>query len=307
MMDINDMLEVITVKDTDTEDGYSPGVYVDRVPTYGYKLRAKKGSFLEQLEIKTKGKFKLENDPENYVQEVRIMLVDAINKYYELFGHTEDEESMRRWVYTVVDRKLIDLARSFKSGHSFYDTKKREYIINQIEYFGKSLNDSEILENYINNINQSIMTSSKNEFIRWFEDNKNDILTNKQIKYLENEDISISQKNISTLHKTIIKRVDRAYHNLSIEENKERKLNLKLDIIDTLMSCDTLEEFNDIITRVCVVDEVDFINDFIYEELEFKDCKEFTSVLKQENKIDRKLYNKIFNILIKLENKLTLK
>ena len=99
------------------------------------------------------------------------MLVDAINKYYELFGHTEDEESMRRWVYTVVDRKLIDLARSFKSGHSFYDTKKREYIINQIEYFGKSLNDSEILENYINNLNQSIMTSSKNEFIKWFEDN----------------------------------------------------------------------------------------------------------------------------------------
>ena len=73
------------------------------------------------------------------------------------------------------------------------------------------------------------------------------------------------------------------------------------------MSCDTLEEFNDIITRVCVVDEVDFINDFIYEELEFKDCKEFTNVLKQKNKIDRKLYNKIFNILIKLENKLTLK
>ena len=50
------------------------------------------------------------------------------------------------------------------------------------------------------------------------------------------------------------------------------------------MSCDTLEEFNDIITKVCVVDEVNFINDFIYEELEFKDCKEFTSVLKQENK-----------------------
>ena len=60
------------------------------------------------------------------------------------------------------------------------------------------------------------------------------------------------------------------------------------------MSCDTLEEFNDVITRVCVVDEVNFINDFIYEELEFKDCKEFTSVLKQENKIDRKLYNKSF-------------
>ena len=213
---------------------------------------------------------------------------------------------MRRWVYTVVDRKLIDLARSFKSGHSFYDTKKREYIINQIEYFGKSLNDSEILENYINNINQSIMTSSKNEFIKWFEDNKNDILTNRQVKYLENEDTNISQKNISTLHKTIIKRVDRAYHNLSIEENKERKLNLKLSILDTLMSCDTLEEFSKMIIKVCVIDEVDFINDFIYEELEFKDCKEFTSILKQKKKMNKEIYYKIFNVLIKLEKKLTL-
>lgn len=307
-MDIKDMLEVVTVKDNEGENGYSPGVYVNRIPTYGYKLRAKKDSFLEQLEIKAKGKFKLENDAENYVQEVRLILAEAISKYYSTYGHdSHDEEGMKKWIYTVVNRKLIDMAKGLKSGNSFYDSRKGEYIINQIEYFGQGKQDSEILESYVNNINKSIMESSKNDFIEWFEDNKKDILTNKQVQYLENDNVDINPKNIKTLHKNIIKRVDRAYHSLSIEENKERKLALKLSIINSLMECESLDQFNDVIIKVCVEDEIDFINDYIYEELEFKDCKEFTSVLKEEKKISKDIYYKIFNILINLEKKLTSK
>lgn len=297
MINFDEMIEVVKVKEGKE---FVEGWYNDKKPVFGYKLRAKKGSLLDKVEIKSKAKFKLENDSENYVQEVRIILDDVIKKYYELHN-CEDDNEVAKWVHKVVDRRLINLARGLKGGNSYYDAEKEEYIINQIEYF-EDYCDESILEYHINNIKESTINNSKTEFLQWFEDNKHNILTKKQLDYLSNEIVGL--KNEKRLHRNIVKRVDKAYHDNSILENRKKKLIFKLNCVQDLLDCYDLKELKSLIIDMDSIDECYFVIDEIYKGLEFKDCKKITSVLKDECEIDKDLYYKLFNILINLEKKL---
>lgn len=300
MIRMEDMLEIVTVRDVQSDEMYSPGIYHNRKPIFGLILRAKKGSFLERLEIKAKGKFKLENDPENYVQEVRFMLHEAIRSYYRREDASEDDEKAKEWIFTDVSNKLENLARASKNV-SYYDWEKGEFIINQFDYFEHSEASYEMLESYINNIGESKMTDNRTEFIKWFEENKYDILTSKQISYLDNEfAIEYSKQSRYYMKKAIVKKIDKVYHDKSIQEYKINKVNNKLEIVQELLSSD-VRAVGKMISRLHMNECCEFIIERIYEELSMQDCKEFTSILNENKKINILMILKVLQILRLIE------
>lgn len=298
---MEDMLEVVTVKDVKSENGYSPGIYYNRKPVFGLILRAKKGSFLERLEIKAKGKFKLENDPENYVQEVRFMLHEAINSYYKKNDASEDDEKAKEWIFTDISNKLENLARATKNV-SYYDWDKGEFIINQFDYFEHSEASSEMLEDYINNIGMNRMMDGRTEFIKWFEYNKYNILTSKQISYIDNDNVNTYGKQQKYYMKNaIIKKIDKVYHDKSIEQYKIDKVNNKLNLIQEITQCDDAILVGRKISGLHMNECCEFIIDRIYEELPMSDCMEFTNIINKNKKINLLMIVKVLQILRLME------
>lgn len=304
MLKIEDMLETRMVKDVTDERGYSEGYYNNRVPVYGYYLKAKKGSLLEGLEIYSKSKFKLEKDPENYAQEARLETWLALKDYYENVGNKNDsEEDVSAWVYKVVTNKLKDLSRKLKSSVSYYDWEKGEYIINDILYLDKTREDDSekyldiIME--IDNIKNS--KKSESEFKIWLNNNKDRILTNRQIGYLDGS-IMINNKNESKIKNNIIKRIDNNFHENYIIENKIIKLNNMLDEIKRVSELLSESEISNELMKLDVEGKCYVIDDMLYQNLQFEDCKNLTNVLNGEKVEDVQFFNRILEILIKKEN-----
>lgn len=304
MIKMEDMLEIVTVRDVESEAGYSPGIYYNRKPVFGLILRAKKGSFLERLEIKAKGKFKLENDPENYVQEVRFMLCEAIDSYYKKDDASEDDSKAKEWIFKDVSNKLEDLARKTKSV-SYYDWDKGEFIINQFDYFEHSEASAEMLENYINNIGVSKMMDGRTEFMKWFEYNKYNVLTRKQISYIDNDNVdTYGKQQRYYMKKAIIKKIDKVYHDKSIKQYKIDKINNKLNLIQEITKCDDMIAVGRKISGLHLNECCEFILDRIYEELSMSDCMELTNVINKNKKINLLMIVKVLQILRLMESEL---
>ena len=307
MVKIEDMLEVGMVKDVSDPRGYSEGYYHNRVPVHGFYLKAKKGSLLERLEIYAKSKFKLERDPENYTQDVRIEMWLALQKYYSEVGSANDGESkVNAWVYTVVKNKMDDLSKLAKSNVSYYDYEKEEYIINNIIYLDKRNEDD--CEEYLNvimeieEIKKSIAEDSKSEFKIWLENNKDEILTKKQIGYLSGDVIINDKGNESRIKKNIIKRVDRYFHDNYILENRIKKEECKLNKIRKITECFEKKDISSELIKMS--NEEDFyVIDILYDNMELCDCKLLTSLISNNIELDDSFFNKILNILLQEEDK----
>lgn len=290
MIKFEDMIETRMIKDTSDERGYY--------------LKAKKGSLLEGLEIFAKSKFKLEKDAENYVQEARIETYLALKEYYNNVGSEDDsEEDVSAWVYKVVTNKLKNLSMLLKSSVSYYDWEKGEYIINNIIYLDKRNDDDSeehldvIME--IDNIKHA--ENSKSEFKIWLDNNKTKYLTKKQIAYL-NGDIIINDKgNESRMKQKILKRIDKQFHDDYILENKCNKL---INQLEEIQKVSTLYNEDEIATELIRLDSLEkeyVIDDILYENLDFEDCRNLTRVLNGETIEDLKFFTRIMQILIKKE------
>ena len=289
MIKFEDMIEIRMIKDSD-----------DR----GYYLKAKKGSLLEGLEIFAKSKFKLEKDAENYVQEARIETYLALNEYYNNVGSEDDsDEDVSAWVYKVVTNRLKNLSMSLKSSVSYYDWEKGEYIINNIIYLDKRNEDDteDHLEVIMEIDNIKHAENAKSEFKIWLENNKTNCLTKKQIGYLNGEVVINDKGNESRMKQKILKRIDKQFHDDYILENKCNKL---INQLEEIKKISLLYDENEIAAELIRLDSLEkeyVIDDILYENLDFEDCRNLTRVLNGETIEDLKFFTRIMQILIKKE------
>lgn len=301
-IEFDKMITTSMVKD---KDGFTYGIYNDRKPIYGYYLKAINKTLLNDIEIMAKSMFKLEKDSENYVQDARIETCLALEKFYNKFGYEQDEKFIKSWVYKVVKRKLKDNARKCKSNVYTFDNSNNEFFVNKILSFDELKEEDdgrfEDLECDIFDIYNKKDIS--NEFIKWLNNNKNDLLTKKQVNFLDNNEIVSDKGNRSRIKKKIYTKIVKNYGEYQTEYFKEKnkqftydKINKILDSIDKdcfeefIYGCDKLEDLH-----------YDKIINHIYEELQFNSLKQFSECLNTGRYInDKKIKYEIINILCDL-------
>lgn len=247
---------------------YTYGTYFDRIATPGFYLEAKPNTLMSDLEHKAKAKFKLENDPESYVQEVRISYFKMLDKFIKKHGEPKtekDEEYMRNYIGKGCINDLEDLRRTMKSNTYYLDRKLGEYIVQELINIGnkdgKRTLSIETLEYDIHNKNET-MVECYSEFAEWFNNEKYNILTKRQIEYLNDPSI-IDSKNKNKIDKRINKRIDQKYSNLSIDECRRYNLNRKIKILNQILDSKDDKSMLKIISNTIKTEE--WFEDFIYD------------------------------------------
>lgn len=303
---LDDLLELSTVKEGEC---YSLGYYHNRVPIFGLYLKAKKGSILERVEIMAKGKFKLEMDSENYAQEVRSKFFELLEKYIKENGLPQTNEginNMNGWLYKSCCNYMSNLSKLLKSGASVRDRQTGDYTIFKL----LSLDEEQSLQG---EVEKTLDESSKESFCffrQWFNENKEDILTKKQLQYLENEQ-TVLVNNRARMNKTISERVYRYYSEDTISRYRIDKLNQKLKVLEDLLF-NTITDRQFMYKLVKYMRKEKWITEYVYS-LSFETCKMITNTCKRKevsykkiNVIEiedelRNLYSFILKTLKKLE------
>lgn len=292
---------------------YTNGTYVDRKPVCGVYLESYKDTLLFDLEIKAKAKFKLEKDAENYCQEVRFHYFKMLDKYINKFGEPEtesDELHMKNYIAKGCLNELKNLAKKMKSNVSYYDDEKGEFIIQKLLSIGNKDRSCEIsldtLEYDVYNRDKT-NTNCYSDFEVWFNNYKTVVLTKKQLDYLDDPSI-VDYSNKNKIEKNIRKRIDLAYHDLTVKDCKCWEIIRKIDLLERILNYNTnidmikgivnvmddepwlLEELYSSDMDVCRM-ITDFVNCFFYEdrvvsrkisEILIKKLKEFENILEKQ-------------------------
>lgn len=247
---------------------YTYGTYFDRIATPGFYLEAKPNTLMSDLEHKAKAKFKLENDPESYVQEVRISYFRMLDKFIKKHGEpkaVKEEDYMKNYIARGCLDDLKNLAKKMKSNTYYFDDKIGEFIVQELINIGDKDNNNtvtiETLGYDIHNRNET-MIECYNEFADWFNNEKHKILTKKQIDYL-NDPSTIDYKNKNKIDKRIRKRIDEKYSDLSINQCKRNNLIRKIKILNDILDCKTDKSMLIIIANKIKTEE--WFEDFIYD------------------------------------------
>lgn len=288
MINIKEYYNPFNIKTILEGKEYTYGTYFDRIATPGFYLEAKKDTLLADLEHKAKAKFKLENDPESYVQEVRISYYRMLDKFIKKHGEpgtVKKENYMKNYIARGCLDDLKNLAKKMKSNTYYFDDKIGEFIVQELINIGNDDNNHtvtiETLGYDIHNRNET-MVECYNEFAEWFNNEKYKILTKKQIEYLNDPSI-VTNKNKRTMEKNIRKRIDQNYSNLFIGECKKYNLDRKVKTLNDILDCKddlsmlriiankikTEEWFEDFIYDVdfdTITYISDYINGFYYED-----------------------------------------
>lgn len=286
--------------------GYTYGTYFNRVPVCGYYIEAKTESLLFNLEIKAKAKFKLEHDAENYVQEVRESYFMVLEKYIENYGvpKTQFEENhLKGYVSRGCINHLKNLAKKNKSNVSYFDNEKGEFIIQQLVAIGNTDRGDQVsldtLEYDIYNRQESIV-ECYNDFAEWFNEVKYDILTKKQIEYLDDPE-SIYYSNKKRIENNIRKRLDDKYCDLSISECKAYNIQKKIDIINKILDKPKCKSMMKNLAEA--VEREDWLEELLYQS-DIGICIYITDAINGFHYEDYKTIYKITNILVDKLNEL---
>lgn len=274
---LDSLLEIGTVKEGDE---YVQGYYNNRVPVYGLYLKAKKDTILERVEIMAKGKFKLEADSENYAQEARAVFFEKLGEYLKEHEEptTEKEiDNMNAWLYKSCYNYMQNLARDTKGTVSSYDKNEGYLVVNLLSL---DLDDGDLARTLEKEVEDKLSESkveSYNAFRIWFNENKNKILTKKQLEYLENEFSVPNPSNRAKIRKNIAKRVNEKYNKDSVMQHRFKTLTQKIDTVLYLMESDTDEVLYERV--VDTIDKKDWLTEEVYG-LSFSTCRTITEARK---------------------------
>ena len=231
---IDELLEVSTVKEG---DNFSLGRYEGRVPHYGLYLRPVKNSVLERIEKKARLKFQLEEDAENYSQEARVIFFQKMKEYMVEKGcptNEKEKNDMFGYLYNACNNSLTNLARWSKSNRSVYDEEANEFSIVQLLSMDNDNESLPILEKEVEDKLTEINSKSFSYFRIWFNENKDKILTKKQLAYLEDEQ-SVGLKNRSKINRTISERIYRNYTDESIIKHRISKIKHRKEVLEDVI------------------------------------------------------------------------
>ena len=302
-IEIEDMLELKTIKDPNGENGYSLGMYDDRVSLNGFYLKAVKGSLLERIETFFCTKFQLENDNENFRQMARLQFWLSVQKYYEKFGFDESVKP-DGFIYTDCKYKAMDIAKLAKSNVSVCDRSTGKYHINKIESYEKKFVEeidkirNQKDEKFISELyNDTEEEEYMNEFRKWLNENMDNILTKKQADYLRGDFIVNDVSSVWRLNKNIAARVEKAYAQSKAREERMKKLNKKLKSIQSVLDFSDEEEFINHIIKLEKNKNSLLVE--VYEQLSMEHCKILTDIIntKGQHKASKDFYYNIIAIL----------
>lgn len=301
MIDMNSYYNPFNVKTILDGKEYDYGTYIDRKPICGIYLDTKKGTLLFDLEIKAKAKFKLERDAENYCQEVRYYYFKILDKYIKKFGEPKnesDELHMKNYVAKGCLNELKNLAKKMKSNVSYFDDEKGEFIIQKLVSIGNKNRSGEIsldtLEYDIHNRNETNI-NCYSDFEIWFNHCKTNILTKKQLEYLDDPSI-VDYSNKNKIERNIRKRIDSAYHNLTIKDCRDYELIRKINLLERLLSCDSNIDMIKGIVNV-MDDEIWLLEELYSSDMDI--CRMITDFANCFFYDDKIISRKISTILIK--------
>lgn len=278
MVKIEDMLEVMEIGDKEKEFGKATGGTI----TYGFYIRAKKGTLLEEVENTARGKFKLENDIENYVQEARRVLFEKIKNYEENKRECNDG-NIKGYLFKACQNELLKISQRTKGGTCQYDRSSGEYSV--IDLLSMDATDSDDNYLYESEINQAISQNSKkaySEFVEWFRENKQNILTKKQLAYLEDEN-TILPNHRARMNKTICERINKKYSDTTIIEERIKRIQLKIEVLKDILIKAQPRYF--MLTLVKHMKEESWLVDEVYG-LSFDTCKMITGACSDIKKYD---------------------
>lgn len=301
MIDMNNYYNPFNEKTILDNGEYSQGTYVDRKPICGVYLEVRKGTLLFDLEIKAKAKFKLEKDPENYCQEVRFHYFKMLDKYIDKFGepvNKQDELHMKNYIAKGCLNELKNLAKKMKSNVSYYDDEKGEFIIQKLVSIGSKDRSGEIsldtLEYDIHNRHETNV-NCYSDFGVWFNNYKTSILTKKQLDYLDDPSI-VDYSNKSKIEKNIRKRIDLAYHDLTVKDCRNYELLRKIKLLERLLSYNT--NIDMVKGIVNVMDDEPWLLEELYSS-DIDVCRMITDFVNCFFYDDKVISRKISGILIK--------
>lgn len=233
---LDGLLEVGTVKEGDE---YVQGYYNNRVPVYGLYLKAKKDTILERVEIMAKGKFKLEADSENYAQEARVVFFEKLEGYLKEHGEpiTEKEiDSMNALLYKSCANHMADIAKLMKSGSSICDRETGQFSIVHLLSLDAEDEFSQTLQGEVEDILSMKSKESFSHFRLWFNENKGNILTKKQLAYLEDEQIVPDPSNKIKINRAISERIYRSYTDNSIIKYRIEKIEHRKEMLTDIIT-----------------------------------------------------------------------
>lgn len=285
---LDDMLKVSTVSESSNgETKYVLGIYNNRVPVQGLYLKAKKDTPLERVEVKAKKRFSLETDPENYVQEARIIFFQQLEKYLNKYGvpkTEEQEKEMFGYVHNACMNTLSNIARKAKSNVMVYDSKTNTYsIMNLLSLNIEETNEEgdEVIsrvEIEATNVIDTLAKESFNEFRIWFNENKSSFLTKRQLEYLEDKEV-IQSKHRARINKTISERTYRKYTEDRLIKARIDKVKSKLKSLDNILDSKTIKDFMNNLVKEMKYNE--WITDEVYT-VSFETCAIITKACKEQ-------------------------
>ena len=153
-------------------------------------------------------------------------------------------------------------------------------------------------------VNQTIDTSDNdkklNHFLNWFNENKNEVLTKKQLSYINNE-LFLKRSTACEMRKRIAERVEKkyteAYKNMS---NRQKYLTDNKCVLETILSS-THDNFKEVFTTY---QENEFIIDVIIDNVPFAIMKKFNTTENIDTDIIRIYRTALFKALNNINNKL---
>ena len=151
-------------------------------------------------------------------------------------------------------------------------------------------------------VNQTIDSnnSKATHFLNWFNENKNEVLTKKQLSYINNE-LFLKRSTACEMRKRIAERVEKkyteAYKNMS---NRQKYLIDNKCVLETILSA-SHDNFKEVFTTY---QENEFIIDVIIDNVPFAIMKKFNTTENIDTDIIRIYRTALFKALNNINNKL---
>ena len=308
-----DMLIESTIKDGDE---YTLGRYEDRIATCGYYIKPLKDSLADRVTSFANKKFILEMDYENFSQLALLCLYESILKF-DKRGQFENGkiEDFQGLLYTNTKYKLMDIAKLGRmTQRSTCDRKNgNEYTVNKLESYEekfieqkdriKNQKDERYISEHYDPFEEDKGTS--NEFIRWFNEHKSQLLTKKQLDYIEGNTIYKNNTRHYYSKNNIYKRVTEAYEKHKDINQKIKEIDKKLGQVDVLLN---FRDLNDLASKLIRVDgsKHNWIILKVYENINMHNCSKLTSLLlhNEYDINDKKFWYDLTNALVHIEEDL---
>lgn len=307
------MFTELTVKDG---DDYVLGRYDDRVAVCGYYIKPNKDSLADRVTSFANKKFILEMDYENFSQLALLCLYESILKF-DSRGQFEDKEikDLQGLLYTNTKYKLMDIAKLGRlTQRSVCDRKNgNEYKVNKLESYEekfieqkdrvKNQKDERYISEHYDPFNEEEETS--NDFIKWFNERKTELLTKKQLDFIEGNTIYKDTTRHYSSKNNIYKRVTEAYEKHKDTNEKILIIDKKLGQVNNLLDFSKLNELASALKKIDSGKQ-SWIILRIYEHINMHNCSKLTSLLIEDiyDTDDKPFWYDITNALIVIENDL---